>query len=294
VGSCALGLLVLSGCGGGVDLGPVANPRSASEIRQTLASGAESTGAAQQPAASTGTGWATIRGRFLFDGSAPAMPPYNVTKDQATCAPGGHAPLQQTLLIDPASQGIKNIVIYLRDPSRVHDSAKPPTEPVVFDQQECMFQTHVLAVGVGQTIDIKNSDPLGHNTKIDGRKNTFNQTIAAHETIAYIPQQEEATPAPVSCSIHPWMKAYLLPRENSYVAVTAADGSFEIANVPAGEPLDIQVWHESAAGPGGGLILGSPEAKQLKWSNKGRFSVTLQPDEVKEIDLTVPASAFRG
>ncbi len=90
------------------------------------------------------------------------------------------------------------------------------------------------------------------------------------------------------------MVGYLLPRENAYFAVSAADGSFEIANLPAGEQLDVQVWHESAAGPGGALVVTTPEAKALGWTNKGRLTITLQPDEVKEIQVTVPASAFKG
>ena len=90
------------------------------------------------------------------------------------------------------------------------------------------------------------------------------------------------------------MSSYLLPRENGYFAVTAEDGSFEIANLPAGDKLEIQVWHESAAGPGGGLVVNSPEAKALNWSNKGRITITLQPDEVKEIEIKVPPSAFRS
>ena len=46
------------------------------------------------------------------------------------------------------------------------------------------------------------------------------------------------------------MIGYLLPRKNGYFAMTDADGKFEIANVPAGEPLEFQVWHESGAGAG--------------------------------------------
>ena len=60
------------------------------------------------------------------------------------------------------------------------------------------------------------------------------------------------------------MSAYLLPRKNGYFAVTAADGSFEIPNVPAGEKLEFQVWHESAAGAGGGLVVTTPEAKDAR------------------------------
>jgi plastocyanin len=290
----ALAVVACVGCGGEALLGPVASARKAEEIREVLAAGSESTGGGDQAAASTGTGWATIRGRFLYDGNSPQMPPYNVNKDEATCKPGGRAPLQQTLVVDSATHGIKNVVVYLRDASRVHESAQPASDSVLFDQKVCVFLSHVIPVTVGQTIEIKNSDPIGHNTKIAGSRNSFNQTIPALESIDYVLQREEATPAPVSCSIHPWMSAYILPRDNRYVAVTAEDGSFEIANVPAGESLDVQVWHESATGPGGGLVLTSPEAKQLDWSNRGRFTIQLEPDEEKEVQLTVPPSAFRG
>jgi plastocyanin len=287
-------IVAATGCGSHVYLGPVADAHSVADIRTALG-GAEQAASASSSAApaATGSGWGTIKGRFVFDGTPPKLAPYAVTKDQATCAPGGKVPLQETLVVD-GTGGIKNIAVYLRDASRVHDSAQPKTGDVVFDQKSCMFLTHVIGASVGQTLEIKNSDDVGHNTNIVGKKNTFNQTIPAGQAIPFKLQKEEATPAQVTCSIHPWMSAYLLPRTNGYFAVTAPDGSFEIPNVPAGEKLEFQVWHESAAGAGGALVLTTPEAKALEWSNKGRFSVTLQPGETKEIKVTVPASSFRG
>lgn len=283
----------LAGCNARVPLGPVANAKSAEEIRGAFA--ATSTGGGGEgAAAATGTGWATLKGRFVFDGTSPTMPPYNVTKDMATCAPGGKAPLQETLLVDSGTSGIKNVAIYLRDAARVHESAQAKADSVLYDQKTCVFLSHVLGVTVGQSLDIKNSDPVGHNTNIAGKKNTFNQTIPAGATIPYKVQKEEATPAPVNCSIHPWMVAYLLPRENGYFAISKEDGSFEIANLPAGEKLDIQVWHESAAGPGGALVVTTPAAKEIGWTNKGRITITLQENETKEVEIKVPASAFKG
>jgi plastocyanin len=293
---CAMPALAVVGCESHANLGPVADARSVADIRTALAGSAQAAtaGTGGTAAAATGTGWGTIKGRFVFDGTPPKMAPYAVTKDQATCAPGGHTPLQETLVVDSGTGGIKYIAVFLREASRVHESAQPKGGDVLFDQKSCVFLTHVIGASVGQTLDIKNSDDVGHNTNIVGKKNTFNQTIPAGQSIPFKLQKEEATPAAVTCSIHPWMSAYLLPRANGYFAVTAADGSFEIKNVPAGEKLEFQVWHESAAGAGGALVLTTPEAKALEWSNKGRFSVTLQPDEVKEIKVTVPASSFRG
>jgi hypothetical protein len=292
----SLAVVIASGCGQQADLGPVADVHAAMDIRTAFGGSSTAAPASTEgtAAAATGTGWATIKGRFVFDGTPPKMATYAVTKDQATCAPGGKVPLQQTLLVDSSNGGIKNVAVFLRDASRVHDSAQPKGGDVLFDQKSCLFLTHVIGASVGQTLEIKNSDDVGHNTNIVGKKNTFNQTIPAGQAIPFKLQKEEATPAVVNCSIHPWMSAYLLPRANGYFAVTAADGSFEIANVPAGEKLEFQVWHESAAGAGGGLVITTPEAKSLEWSNKGRFSVMLQPNEVKEIKVTVPASAFKG
>lgn len=283
--------VTLAGCNSQIELGPVANARSALDIRQALESSSGEAGGGQ--AESTGTGWATIRGRFIYDGTPPQMPPYNVTKEQAICTIDGRAPLQQTLLVDSATGGIKNVAVYLRDAKRVHESARQSDEQAVFDQKECVFLSHVFPVTVGQEVLIKNSDNTGHNTNISG-KNKMNPTVPAHGSIPFTPQREEALPAKVTCSIHPWMVAYMLPRDNGYYAVTDTDGSFEIANVPAGEELEIQVWHESATGPGGSLVVNTPEAKEFGWSNKGRFTITLEPDEVKEIEINVPSSSFSG
>jgi len=49
----------------------------------------------------------------------------------------------------------------------------------------------------------------------------------------------------------------------------------------------------SGAAPGNGLVGVTPDAPDLKWSNRGRVAVTLKPDEVKEIKVVVPSKAFR-
>ncbi|NOY29103.1 MAG: hypothetical protein GXP28_02675, partial [Planctomycetes bacterium] len=290
-GAAQLAILIAltgtTGCRPSEDIGPVADATSAAKIRQSLSSGAGEASSAEA-AAPAGTGWATIKGRFVFDGTPPTMAPYNANKDQATCTIDGKAPLQETLLVDSETKGIANVAIYVRKVSRVHESAQPTNDKVLFDQKACVFLTHVLPMTIGQTLELKNSDPVGHNTNISG-KNSFNQTIPANESVDYTPQKEEAMPVSAVCSIHPWMSSYVVMRSNGYCAVTGPDGSFEIANVPAGEELEFQVWHESGQGPSNALVLNTPEGKELKWSKKGRFKIKLAEDEVKEIQLTVPA-----
>jgi hypothetical protein len=281
--------VALAGCNRRQELGPTSEVASAEKIREVLNTGGEA--GAAGAAVATGTGWATLKGQFIFDGTPPQMDPYGVNKDTDACTIGGQAPLQETLLVDESSKGIANVAIFARTVSRVHESAAAGEGSKVFDQKNCVFLTHVFPLTLGTTIDIKNSDAVGHNTNIEG-KNSFNQTIPASASIPFKPQKEEAVPVSVRCSIHPWMLAYFLPRKNAYVAVTAPDGTFEIPNLPDGEELEFQVWHESAVGPGKSLILTTPEAKELKWSNKGRFKVKLAENETKEISLTVPPAAF--
>ncbi|MGI9428998.1 MAG: hypothetical protein ACR2NM_10090, partial [Bythopirellula sp.] len=114
-----LALPVSVGCQRADELGPVASAGAIGTLRDAFSSGAgdAGTGAA---AAATGTGWATLKGRFVFEGTPPQMQPYNANKDMATCAPGGKAPLQESVLVDSGSGGLANVAIYVRKASRVH------------------------------------------------------------------------------------------------------------------------------------------------------------------------------
>ena len=121
------------------------------------------------------------------------------------------------------------------------------TDVVEFDQKDCIFLSHVLALQTSQTLKIMNSDTVGHNAKLDPKENSpFNQIIPGKQSIDYKFTSQEAAPFPVACSIHPWMNAAILVRDNGYFAVTADDGSFEIPNLPAGIELEFRVWQEKS------------------------------------------------
>jgi hypothetical protein len=272
------------GCGPGRVVGPAPDLAAAAKLRSALGAADEAAGPAEA-AAPTGTGWATLKGRFLFAGTPGAPTPLVVDKDMAVCAKDGMKLYDQSLRVDSATKGLADVVVFVRKATRVKDPV--PSEQLVFDQKNCEFLSPVFAARVGQPVDVRNSDPIGHNTNISGT--SFNQLIPAGEGTVYTPNGETGMPVSVTCNIHPWMKAYAVFRKDGYVAVSAADGLFEIADLPAGEPLEFQVWHPRAAS---GLKLDKPE---LKWSPKGRFTITLQADEVKDLGpLEVPAAAVGG
>ncbi len=233
-------------------------------------------------------GWATLKGRFVYDGSPPAVKFLSTSgKDSTVC--DKHEIPDESLIVDSASKGIANIVVYPRKVSRVHESQnKPATNEVEFDQKDCVFLSHVLPLRVDQTLVIKNSDPIGHNTNISPLADTsINPLLPAGGQLKHKFNREQSLPVPVTCNIHPWMKAYVLARNDSYVAVSAKDGSFETTNLPAGEEIEIQVWHEKGAGAGGTL-----EAKK-DWK-RGRFKLKLKDGETKDVgEISVSSRAFK-
>lgn len=267
---------------------PFPQPAPQLEAVANLRKGGEGAAVATE-AAATGTGWGTIVGKLAFEGDAPAprMLPTG-GKDPTACHPEGV--LDDSLVVDSGSKGIKNIVIYARKVGRVNEEYEATAaEPVVFDQKNCQFLSHVVALRTSQPLDIKNSDPVAHNTSITppADKGT-NPLLPAGKGESFKFGRQQNVPVPVTCSIHPWMKSYILPRENPYFAVTDAQGAFKIDKLPAGEEIDFQVWHERGNGSQGALVIPGLTDGQ------GRFKKKLEPDQ--ELDLgavNVPAGNFK-
>lgn len=297
VGLCALGvfacLLLATGCERPQMHGAAPSEKLVAEFRKTLSAGASAEEGGGTEAVA-GTGWATLEGTFVLAEGAPipVNKPLDITKDPAVCKPGGVEVSSGTLVVDPASRGIKNVVMFLRKASREHESLTGETGAVLFDQEKCLFLSHVLALRLGRTLEIKNSDPIAHNTNYSRsgmRGAPFNGTIPDGKSVTFQPTAEENQPVDVSCSIHPWMKAYILPRANGYFAVSGSNGDFKIENLPAGEELEFQVWHESASGTAGALVATAPD---IKWAKSGRFTVKLPENETVTLPVVVPPSSF--
>ena len=279
--------IVASGCAKETPASPVANMDVAMKLRKELSRGSKAS--AEEAVAEEPTGFATLRGRFVIDGAPPPPVQLNVAADKEVCAPGGKPVFAHPVLVDDSTGGIANVVIYARNikPEHAHEEMAPgKTDEVEFDQENCVFETHVLAMQTSQTVKVLNSDPVGHNTNIADAG--FNATIPANGSVMFTAQREASLPIRAVCNIHPWMLAYMLPRDDSYFAVTKADGSFEIPNLPAGVTIEFQVWQEKT----GPLQRVSLDGTSTAWKS-GRFKLKLEPDQAKELAVTVPAVVFQ-
>jgi hypothetical protein len=111
------------------------------------------------------------------------------------------------------------------------------------DQEDCMYRPRVQGAVDGQKIEFKNSDQTMHNVHaFSGTKTLFNA-----------PQQPKAAPmdkdpkatdvVKLQCDVHPWMRGYVVYSKSPLFAVSKADGTFEIKDVPPGK-YTVEAWHE--------------------------------------------------
>jgi plastocyanin len=213
-------------------------------------------GSAEAPAAAPtkAGGWGTLKGTITLKGTAPKpkelAPKGNAAKDPTICAVDAPI-LSERLVVDAASKGVKNVLVYLPKPTAVNEEAKSQSQSakVVFDQEKCVFVPHVLGVMTGITVELKNSDPANHNINSRLKNNGFNKLLSATKQEPLPVSEAERTPGELTCDIHPWMKAYWMVLDNPYFAVTDASGSYEIKNVPAGTQK-VVVWQEAVAPKG--------------------------------------------
>lgn len=191
--------------------------------------------------------WGNLSATFLLKGTPAAPKKLSITKDEQIC--GKHNLVDETLVVNKDNKGIANVVVFLADPTKpkIHpdyDKPEAAKAEVKLDNENCRFEPRVAALRIGQTLLVGNKDSVGHNTKADFFNNTpFNDLIPAGGTIKKTFTKQEAQPSPISCSIHPWMKSYLLIREDPYFAVSDKDGKIEIKNLPAGEHTFV-VWND--------------------------------------------------
>jgi hypothetical protein len=271
------------------------NANTIDSVRGALEEGVSSGDSGEAEVVADPTGWATFSGTFTVSGAVPPPSALPVTKDVAVCAPGGKQVLDDILLVG-SNGGLQNVLVYINsdvpdgNAAWIHESYESQRgAEVLFDQKDCMFTSRLGVMWKAQTLKILNSDPVGHNTNLASKRgaNAQDVLIPANSSADYHSENASPTPFPVSCAIHPWMKASMMVCDNPYFAVTDANGKFSIPNVPTGVELEFRVWHEKA----GFVQPATVDNASQKWS-KGKFKRTLTDSEDVTMNVVIEASAF--
>lgn len=289
--------LLAAGCAEPYEPPPEANPAAVVSYRTGgVAEGGADTG----PEEPLGTGWASLAGTVVLNQNDAIPEPMVLStggKDPQACE---HHPIKtKDLVVDPSSRGIANVVLFAYKVRRVHeDLQKAKEEAVVFDQQYCEFLTHVATVQVGQKMIVKNSDVVSHNTNIQAiGGGSINPLLPAKgtsgDTLEHSFPRAQREPIPVTCNIHPWMKAYVFPHDNPYMAVSDKDGKFEIKNLPAGETVELRIWHERTGlmDVVGTLTVGE-SGQEVKFA-RGRYDLKLPENANAKLEFTLSRAVFK-
>lgn len=168
-------------------------------------------------------------------------PPVMATIPNKPCHPGA-PPLKEQRVVTDGSGHLANVVVYLEDAPAAAPAAGLP--PVVLDQVNCQYVPHVVALRTGQTLHVTSSDPAMHNVHgLCTDNDPFNFALVRPGQSKDLTFSQPET-FPVTCDVHPWMKAYVHVFAHPWFAVTQADGTFEIRDVPAGK-YTLVAWQEN-------------------------------------------------
>jgi len=208
--------------------------------------------------------WGNVKGTIVWGpAQLPTRNKVDVSKagaaDQAHCCEKGPL-LDDTFIVDAKSRGVRDVMVWLVDANDakkalpIHPDLKALGEKtVVLDQPRCQFVPHVLALREGQTLLVKNSAPIPHNSNVISPpvNPSLNPLLPPGGSVPVEGWKTSPSPTVIKCSIHGWMNAYLRVFNHPYYGVTPENGTFELKNAPAGQ-YRLVIWHPEAGWVTGG------------------------------------------
>lgn len=163
-----------------------------------------------------------------------------VTVEKDKCAHAAGTLPEESLLVSGGK--LANAVVYIE---KIDKGKKRDPSTVTIDNVACKFTPRVQVAMVGDTVAAKNSDPILHNTHLylsQGNKNLFNIALPKQGQVIEKKLKKPGL-VDVKCDAHAWMQGWVYVARHPYTAVTGADGSFSMDQVPPGE-YTLKIWHE--------------------------------------------------
>jgi hypothetical protein len=189
----------------------------------------------------------TIKGQAVWKDAIPKVPPLKVFADLDICGPQVPSPV---LHIDPATNGIQQVLVYLErvergkateSTYRLH-MGKRDTDPAT---RLCQFHESVFPFVRTSEVTLTNFEPILHNPHLFSEKNSSLFNIAMPTANREIPvklNRARGVGLRLQCDVHVHMNAWAAALDHPYFAVTDEQGRFEIGGIPPGT-YTLIVWH---------------------------------------------------
>ena len=187
-----------------------------------------------------------ITGTVKLDGAAPHMKGIDMSKDPYCVKQHENSPAHLENVVVGAGGGLENVVLYISEGLSATEANQVSSQIPVFDQKNCMYTPHVLAMNVNQKFKVVTSDQTTHNihplpNPLAGNI-PWNKSQPPGAPAIETSWKTEEIAIPVKCNIHPWMHGYFVVVKGPY-AVTDDKGSYTIENVPPGN-YTVTAWQE--------------------------------------------------
>jgi plastocyanin len=161
------------------------------------------------------------------DSTAPSEAP------AAQAAPASR-PASTAVVTGRVPPGPGGAAVVMLEPKTLDALPAPATQPVL-DQLGLEFLPALLTARSGQHVKFQSSEDVLHNVRVvesATKEGIFN--VATPAFGSYEHRFERPGFYSVTCDIHPTMHADILVTTTPYYAIADAQGSFTIADVPAG------------------------------------------------------------
>jgi hypothetical protein len=172
----------------------------------------------------------SVTGVGSFKGLAPRFPSLDMTSDPG--CPKKPEPADVVMVKDGK---LANVFVYIKKGLPQGTFALPST-PVVLTQKGCRYIPHIMGIMAGQPLTILNQDTADHNIHSMSSGNVpFNESQMPTDKPITKTFKYPEMKVLLECNQHQWMRAYINVMSHPYFAVSAADGSFSIPDLPPGE-----------------------------------------------------------
>jgi plastocyanin len=187
-----------------------------------------------------------ISGTVKLDGTPPHMKGIDMSKDPYCVKVNANNTPKMENVVVGSGGALQNVVLYISEGLSGAALTQPANKVLVFDQKNCQYTPHVLAMDVGETFKVTTSDQTAHN--IHPNPNPMTGNIPWNQSQPPgAPPVEKSWKAPefieVKCNIHPWMHGWFAVMKGPY-ATSDESGNYTINNVPPGN-YTVTAWQET-------------------------------------------------
>jgi plastocyanin len=202
----------------------------------------------------------SISGKVTYEGTPAKQKVIDMSKEPS-CAKEHATPPTTESVVTGSNNSLENVVVYIS--AGIPDD-NAPSQPVKLEQKGCQYVPHVLPFQVNQTLEILNDDQTSHNIHPLPRTNReWNKSQPAGSP-AISEKYDKPEFILVKCNIHPWMHATFAVMKNSHYAISHDNGSFSLADLPAGK-YTVTAWHESYGEQSQEVTIGGGENKTVNF-----------------------------